>query len=436
MIRRFVRIAGAELVEVPWWRGDYPVEAVLEQADDDHRAGLCRQPQQPHRVGRLARCLPTSARGAAPDTHPPRPGLRRLHRSRERPRADCPRVPERGGRPHPLQGLGRRRSPRRLCARRSAGGRLAATDRPALSGVNAVAGPGGRHARRSATARGRSGSRPSAANGTNSRSLLTELGAEVLPSQGSFVFARFADARRVWSSLHALGIAVRAFHGRPDVEGWLRITLPGDETAFTRLTHALRTVLAPEALLFDMDGVLADVSGSYREAILANRRRLRRRARDPGRRGGDRRGQRQQRLGADPPPDGGARGRAPARRGQEPASRRSTREPRPNRVSAAPSACSSSPTSCGPSAGRLPAGGGHRPAARRRRALSRRTRHRRLFPTVVTMEDAPLKPDPAPVRLALERLGVATAWMLGDTPDDHACRPRRGRAADRRRRAR
>jgi phosphoglycolate phosphatase-like HAD superfamily hydrolase len=34
------------------------------------------------------------------------------------------------------------------------------------------------------------------------------------------------------------------------------------------------------------------------------------------------------------------------------------------------------------------------------------------------MEDAPAKPDPAPVRLALERLGVQRAWMLGDTPDD------------------
>ncbi len=40
------------------------------------------------------------------------------------------------------------------------------------------------------------------------------------------------------------------------------------------------------------------------------------------------------------------------------------------------------------------------------------------FQTVVTMEDAPIKPNPAPVRLALERLGVATAWMVGDTPDD------------------
>ena len=30
----------------------------------------------------------------------------------------------------------------------------------------------------------------------------------------------------------------------------------------------------------------------------------------------------------------------------------------------------------------------------------------------------PLKPDPAPVRIALEQLEARTAWMLGDTPDD------------------
>jgi HAD superfamily hydrolase (TIGR01548 family) len=41
-----------------------------------------------------------------------------------------------------------------------------------------------------------------------------------------------------------------------------------------------------------------------------------------------------------------------------------------------------------------------------------------FFGTVVAMEDARAKPDPAPVRLALERLGVRRAWMIGDTPDD------------------
>jgi phosphoglycolate phosphatase-like HAD superfamily hydrolase len=41
-----------------------------------------------------------------------------------------------------------------------------------------------------------------------------------------------------------------------------------------------------------------------------------------------------------------------------------------------------------------------------------------LFSTMVCMEDGPSKPDPAPVRLALKRLGANTAWMVGDTPDD------------------
>jgi HAD superfamily phosphatase len=34
------------------------------------------------------------------------------------------------------------------------------------------------------------------------------------------------------------------------------------------------------------------------------------------------------------------------------------------------------------------------------------------------MEDGPVKPDPAPVKRALQQLGVRHAWMIGDTPDD------------------
>lgn len=40
------------------------------------------------------------------------------------------------------------------------------------------------------------------------------------------------------------------------------------------------------------------------------------------------------------------------------------------------------------------------------------------FVAVVCMEDAPAKPDPAPVRLLLERMAVKRAWLVGDTPDD------------------
>ena len=37
---------------------------------------------------------------------------------------------------------------------------------------------------------------------------------------------------------------------------------------------------------------------------------------------------------------------------------------------------------------------------------------RRLFLAVVTMEDAPLKPEPAPIRLSLEKLGTPCAWII------------------------
>ncbi|MHA1568915.1 MAG: HAD-IA family hydrolase, partial [Alphaproteobacteria bacterium] len=43
-----------------------------------------------------------------------------------------------------------------------------------------------------------------------------------------------------------------------------------------------------------------------------------------------------------------------------------------------------------------------------------------LMSAAICREDGPLKPDPAPVRLALERLGVERAWLVGDAPDDIA----------------
>jgi hypothetical protein len=37
---------------------------------------------------------------------------------------------------------------------------------------------------------------------------------------------------------------------------------------------------------------------------------------------------------------------------------------------------------------------------------------------VIGSEHRPCKPDPYPVRIALQQLGVQTAWMLGDNPSD------------------
>ncbi len=247
--------------------------------------------------------------------------------------------------------------------------------------------------------------------------LLTSLGSEVLPSQASFVFARFADADRVWQGLGALGISVRRFPGRRGMGGWLRITLPGGEDTWSRLERAIRSVLAPEALLFDMDGVLADVSGSYRRAIIdtAATWGVELAAADVsaakacGRANND--WELTRRLLADRGVEAGldeVTGRFEALyQGSDgqPGLRRFERP------------------LIGP--GELKRLAAVRPlgivTGRPRRDAERFLADhglRECFGAVVCMEDAPPKPDPAAVRRALDELGVATAWMVGDTPDD------------------
>jgi HAD superfamily hydrolase (TIGR01548 family) len=247
--------------------------------------------------------------------------------------------------------------------------------------------------------------------------LLESLGAEVLPSQASFVFARFADADRVWSALGALGIAVRRFPGRPGVGGWLRITLPGGRDTWSRLERALRSVLAPEAVLFDMDGVLADVSGSYRRAIIETAAAW------------------EVKLTEGDVAAAKARGNA-------------NNDWKLTRQLLADRGVTVGLDEVTERFEALYQGSAETPGLRRfetplidRRALERMAAARPLgvvtgrpradaerflsehglgdcFSAVVCMEDAPPKPDPGGVRRALDELGVDTAWMVGDTPDD------------------
>lgn len=247
--------------------------------------------------------------------------------------------------------------------------------------------------------------------------LLTELGAEVLPSQANFVLARFDRSSWVWEALAGLGIAVRIFPETPALEGYLRITCPGRAEEFERLAAALRTILAPEALLFDLDGVLADVSGSYRQAILDTTRS----------------------FGASLEPEDIERLKAAGdanndwelaqRLLQERGVARSLHEVT-NRFEAIYQGTEASPglrrserllpdlKLLARLASRLPLGivtGRPRADAERFLTESGIAGNVRV---VVCMEDGPLKPDPAPVRAALRALGVSSAWMIGDTPDD------------------
>ncbi|PKP68080.1 MAG: hypothetical protein CVT83_06805 [Alphaproteobacteria bacterium HGW-Alphaproteobacteria-5] len=251
------------------------------------------------------------------------------------------------------------------------------------------------------------------------REMLPELGAGSRESQGNFVLGEFRDAEWVWRALAGLGIAVRRFHSGDGLENSLRITCPGEEQGFTRLCAALRTALRPEALLIDMDGVIADVSGSYRRAIAltaesfgapVTRAQIAGAKSEPGAnndwvvthrlisRAGVTAGLDEVRWRFEEWYRG-----TPTRSGLE-LSERLLPERRALESLAA----------------RIPLG---IVTGRPRRDCERfltRFGLRDIFRAVVCMEDAPLKPDPAPVRLAMNRLGVTSAWMIGDTPDDVA----------------
>jgi len=247
---------------------------------------------------------------------------------------------------------------------------------------------------------------------------LADLGVYSAPSQANFVLARFDSAKAArWTqtALAALGIQVRAFEGHS--EDALRITCPGTTAGFERLQRALRTIFRPQALLFDLDGVLADVSGSYRRAIVETA----------------------QRFGVhvttaqvsalknegDANDDWTVTHRLIARGGRDVSFEHvkaeferlyqgtsdapGLRQFETLRISRERLGDWSSRFALGVVTGR--------PRADAVRFLSEAGLND-LFEVVICREDAAAKPDPGPVELALERLRLEHAWMLGDTPDD------------------
>ena len=97
--------------------------------------------------------------------------------------------------------------------------------------------------------------------------LLNGLGVRASPTQGADVKLLFAspiiNAAFVSKALTALGISVPQL----DEANAIQINCPDSVVEFARLEQSLRSILAPEAILFDMDGVLVDEAPSYREAI-------------------------------------------------------------------------------------------------------------------------------------------------------------------------
>ena len=247
---------------------------------------------------------------------------------------------------------------------------------------------------------------------------LVARGVRVGASQANFVLADFGNrAPFVWAALRAQNVLVRDFPGRPSLVGQLRITLPGDARDFAQLGAALDLALTPDALVFDLDGVLADVRDSQRATIIETARSYGVTVTQDDIAAAMRAGDASndwtltQRLLA----DRGVRAslsdvtarfqgtylgtpRAPGLRERE-------------RL-----LCSHELLAT--LGARLPTAivtGRPRDEAR---WFAERAGIAASFRTLVCMEDAAAKPDPAPVRLAMQRLGAQRAWMLGNTPDD------------------
>ena len=247
---------------------------------------------------------------------------------------------------------------------------------------------------------------------------LARLAIPTSPAEGNFVLGDFgARSDFVFNGLDALGVRVRRFPHRPEIASALRITIPDQAEPLERLLEALRICLTPDALLFDLDGVIADVEASYRLCVLetagtfgveVTRQELAAMV-----------------LAGDANNDWVLTQRILAGRGVDVSLDDVTEAYQ--RVylgtSTSPglreSECLLVPRDVlSRLADRLPlAIVTGRPREEAEWFLDKEGLTD-LFRAVVCMEDGPLKPDPAPVRAAASRLGAERTWMVGDTPDD------------------
>ncbi len=243
-------------------------------------------------------------------------------------------------------------------------------------------------------------------------------GASPTDSEGSFVCATGPRARWLADALAGQGIATRLFAPAPPADtARVRIAVPADRRNFARLSRAVRVALKPQAILFDLDGVLAEVSESYDASVV-------RTAAEFGV-SVTRADVLARRAAGNANDDWALTAALIAGRGRPvplaevtavferfyqgangvPGLREAERLTVPSdwlRVLSS----------------RLPLGiVTGRPRADADAFLAR-VGVRELFSAVITRDDAPLKPSPAPVQAALAALGVRRAWMLGDTPDD------------------
>ena len=96
---------------------------------------------------------------------------------------------------------------------------------------------------------------------------LEKLGIETHRTETNFILAKTGKwTDRISQKLKNKDILVKNLKSYPLLEGFCRITV-GRREENQKLIESLKEVVPPQAILFDMDGVLVDVSDSYRMAI-------------------------------------------------------------------------------------------------------------------------------------------------------------------------
>lgn len=420
MTRRYIALARAEAVGVPWEQGPFPVDAVLAAVDARTRLVFLTSPNNPTGAAASPAALRAVARGvpsgvlvvvdAAYEAYAEQP------LSAEALTHDNVVLVRTLSKDWGLAGL-------RL-------GIVAARDPRWVGWLHAAGSPYTVAAPSLALAQAALAEAPEGlpprvrdfvAHARRARARLTaalrEGGLQAVDSQANFAFARGPRAPWLGDALAGLGIGVRAFPERDDLQDAVRIGCPASEAGVERTVAGIRAALAPEALLFDMDGVLVDVRASCRAAIQAACAAagvavsLEQIAAAKAAGGANNDWVLGQRLLAEA---GVERSLERVTEDHERAYQGTTDQPglweRETLLV--------DPDWLRKLAGRLPLGVvTGRPRRDAEQALDR-FGLADVFGVVVCMEDGPAKPDPTPVRAALAQLGVEAAWLVGDTPDD------------------
>jgi len=412
MIRRYAAQLQTPLIEIPWWDGDFPIGDFLEESTGDPGLAVVVSPNNPTGnvvsaadIRKLADVFPLLVLDAAyadfadDDPTPAAMDLGNVVVIRTLSKAfglAGLRVGYALGPPEVIDELKTFGSPYAMAS---------------LSAVLAS------RALREGTGQAEEFAREVTDERGRLIDLLARLDSAPLPSQANFVLATDVDPCWLVPAAASLGVGLRKFGDRPELSRCVRISLPGDADGFARLETVLRTVLTPEALLFDMDGVIADVRNSFRTAIVATAARFGvsvdssqiAAAKAGGNASDDWELTRGLCLaaGVDVSFDTVREEFERIYQGDE-----GQEGLKMNEGLLVDEAYLEKWSRL------LPLG---IVTARPRKDAAEfldRFGIGRHFDVVVTRDDAPSKPDPAPVRLALERLGVDRAWMVGDTVDD------------------